>query len=244
VKEFGFDTYDFFGYIASGLLVLIGLDLIFDFSDVLGTDMDTMQALAVALASYVVGQILASPAKVLLEDLIVQFGLKKPCVRLMSDPDRRNPFRYLFWGYFQPLTQTVREKITKRVTQGDGNEPTGEDLFVKVRFDPAVRADEALMARMDTFLNKYGFSRNVCFAALCLSIAVFVKSGDLPAGPEREQFLTYGWLLLVSAVLLFFRYLKFLRLYSYEMLNSYAAGATQAADSGDTDKPNGTRVGN
>ena len=70
MKEFPFDTYDFFGYIASGLLVLIGLDVLFDVPDILGADIDTVKFLAITLASYIVGQMLATPAKAILEDLV------------------------------------------------------------------------------------------------------------------------------------------------------------------------------
>jgi hypothetical protein len=225
VKEFPFDTYDFFGYIASGLMVLIGLDVLFDISDVLSTDMETVQFLGIVLASYVVGQMLATPAKGLLEDLIVRFVLGRPSIRLMGKPTWKDLRRFLVPGYFEPLRPSVQDKVRARAKkEGLAKEgANGEDLFIHIRFHPEVRTDEILMARTDAFLNKYGFNRNVCFASLCLLIAVYLKYQE--GGTDQAQYLQYAQLLCVSTVLLFYRYLKFLRLYSFELFSSYAAGS-------------------
>ena len=239
MKEFPFDTYDFFGYIASGLLVLIGLDVLFNVPDILGADIDTVKFLAITLASYIVGQMLATPAKAILEDLVVRFVLGRPSVRLMAERSMGDPRRYLFPNYFEPLRPRVQDKVRERAAE-DGRPPiskqksdgttelvelSGEDLFVRIRFQPEIRTDETLMARMDSFLNKYGFNRNVCFASICLCIAVVLKSDE--AGVDQEKFRQYAWLLGSSSVLLFYRYLKFLRLYSFEMFSAYAAGPPQ-----------------
>lgn len=236
MKDLPFDAYDFFGYLASGLMVLCGLDAMFHLSDVMSTDMETLKFLVIVLASYVLGQMLATPAKGLLEDLIVRFLLGRPSVRLMGTPGWKDPRRYFALGYFEPLRPQVQTNIRTRAA-GEGFEMTGkqdahgivqptdasgEDLFIHVRFRPDVRSDEPLMARMDAYLNKYGFNRNVCFASLCLAIAVYVEYRM--GGHERAQYLQYARLLGVMSLLLFYRYLKFLRLYSYELFNAYAAG--------------------
>lgn len=110
----------------------------------------------------------------------------------------------------------MRGSILERA-KAEGGHSVGEDLFVHVRFSPEIRSDEKIMARLSSFLNQYGFSRNLCFTALIVGALLVVRShfvGD-------TQMRWYGIGSLVLSIALFYRYLKFFRQYSFEMFNCY-----------------------
>jgi hypothetical protein len=72
MKDFPFDPYDFFGYLATGLLILFGLQTITGVPEIAGRELKTLDLAIVLMAAYVVGQIAATPAKALLEDTIAR----------------------------------------------------------------------------------------------------------------------------------------------------------------------------
>ena len=74
------------------------------------------------------------------------------------------------------------------------------------------------MKKLDAFVAKYGFSRNLAFTSLALAAAFFVKNHIAPS-PELVK---YGATAGVGGVLLLYRYLKFFRQYSYELFNTFA----------------------
>ena len=67
MKDLPFDLYDFFGYIASGLLALVTMDIVLGFPAVIGQDFKAIETTALFLGAYVAGQLVAGPAKGLLE---------------------------------------------------------------------------------------------------------------------------------------------------------------------------------
>src|SRR5215510_13241418 len=81
------NPYDFFRYLASGLLVVVGMDMVFGFPSVIGTDFKAIESAVLLLVVYVVGHTIATPAKALLEDLVVARLLKRQilfCLRRTS----------------------------------------------------------------------------------------------------------------------------------------------------------------
>lgn len=210
-----FDPYDFFGYIASGLLFVIGMDLVLGFPKVLGQDLKLVEVAALVLGVYVAGQILATPAKALLEDLIVGRILGKPNENLVSE--KRAPLRrLLFPGFYKTLPTAAQARIREKA-----GELSGEDLFHYVRFSGEVLGNDRLIAKIDSFRDKYGFARNLSFTSLLVGSAFIIKAAIHP-GPSLVG---YGVTLLVGSVFLFYRYLKFFRQYSYEMFSVYAGKA-------------------
>jgi hypothetical protein len=213
-----FDPYDFFGYLASGLLTIVGMQLVFGFPRVLGQDLKLVDSVFLLLAVYVTGQIIATPAKAFFEDLVVDKILQRPSDNLLRT--KRPLIRgILFPGFYKPLPEPVRMKFLERkdLEAISGN---GESLFLSIRYKPAVLENESLLKRLDTFISKYGFSRNLSFSSLLVGFALLWKglSGRDP------QTLTYSLAALIVGILLFYRYLKFFRQYSYELFNVYAGG--------------------
>ena len=210
-----FDPYDFFGYIASGLVLVVGMEITLGFPQVLGKDLKAVEVVVLILAVYVAGQVLAGPAKAVLENLIVDKILKRPSINLFR---ARPPAmgRFLFPDFYRPLPPTIQNKILEKTNQGR-EQPEGEALFLDVRYDPIVLSDEKLMKKLDSFRDKYGFNRNLSFTLLVVGIALLTKFRVM----NDPLALRYGVTALVVGILLFYRYLKFFRQYSFEMFNVY-----------------------
>ncbi len=211
-----FDPYDIFGYLASGLLLIAGMDLIIGFPNVLGRDLKTTEMILLVFAIYVGGQLVATPAKAILEDLIVEKILGRPSINLLR---KKKPWIrwFLFPEFYKPLPKEIQDRIRTRATS-EKAPPMGEPFFLFVRYHADILCNEKLLARLDTFLSRYGFARNLAFTSLLVGVGLLVKAwrtADL-------HLLQYGWTALVVGVLLFYRYLKFFRQYSYELFNTYS----------------------
>lgn len=215
MKNLPFDPYDFFGYLASGFLILITMELVLGFPLVLGQDFKVVDTFALLLAAYVAGQLVATPAKGLLEYGLVEKLLQRPSVNLLRDA----PPKFLgmiFRDYYKPLPPRTRTALRQRVGDDD---LTDEALFLAIRFAPEIRSDSVLAGRLSTFLNKYGFARNLAFTSLA-SAAAFIAKELLD---DQADLIGYAGVALSVSVLLTYRYLKFFRQYSYELFNTYAA---------------------
>jgi hypothetical protein len=169
-----FATYDFFGYLASGLLLILGTDLVLGFPRVFGQDLRPVEVMALFLAVYVGGQLIATPSKAVLEEGLVEKVLGRPNVNLFR---QKRPLvrSLLFPGFYKPLPPAVQERVITRAAS-EGIADPGESLFLHARYGPDVRADEKLLARLDTFLNLYGFARNLSFTSLLVGVALTIRA--------------------------------------------------------------------
>jgi hypothetical protein len=79
--------------------------------------------------------------------------------------------------------------------------------------------DQKLGEKLNSFINKYGFSRNLSFSALLVGIGCLVKM--FLFADSNTDLSKYGITAIITAIFLFYRYLKFFRQYSYEMFNFY-----------------------
>jgi len=213
-----FDPYDFFGYLASGLLILVGMQLVFGFPQILGHELKLVDSAFLLLAVYVAGQIIATPAKAFLEDLVVGKMLHRPGENLLRT---KGPLvrGILFPGFYKPLPEPIRKKLLKR-KEAEGIEGSDESFFLQVRYKPEVLENERLLKRLDSFISKYGFARNLAFSSLVVGCALLWKSYS----GHNPETLKYSITALSAGFLLFYRYLKFFRQYSYELFNAYVGG--------------------
>ena len=211
-----FNPYDFFGYLAAGLTFVVGMNVTLGFPPVLGADLNPVNGAFLLIAIYVAGQLIATPAKAVLEDGLVDKVLGRPNVNLFQE---KKPFvrGLLFPGFYQPLPKQRRERILARAGS-EGVNGTGEDLFLHIRFHQEIRNDEKLMVRLTGFLNNYGFARNMAFTSLVVGLGMWAKeiwwTPDVSMG-------NYATTAIIVGILLFYRYLKFFRQYSYELFNTY-----------------------
>ncbi len=214
-------VYDFFGYLASGFLILAALDLVFTGGSVIKSDMQLLPGLFWLVVAYVTGHIVANISSFLFEHALVQRVLGRPHQVLFEVPARRKWSR-LFPGYYEALPQETRERVLKKANERAGITQPGPALFFHCF--ASVRGDEDARGRLDSFLSLYGFSRNVATAAV---IVVLVLAAEIipmeSAGVAfRSVELRWAAAAVVAAVGLLYRYLKFFRLYSVEVFVRYA----------------------
>jgi len=115
---------------------------------------------------------------------------------------------------FRALPQPTQLRVLAQA-EARGVKSTGEALFLHAY--PIVTASSVLQARLDDFRNQYGFARNMSFAFLTAAAAILVAH-HLGYHPVR-----YRWALLsgLAGITLFYRYLKFHRLYAVEVFLGY-----------------------
>lgn len=63
MDRFPFDPYDFFGYLASGLLIVAGMDIVLGFPRILGQDLKVVDTALLVLAIYIAGQLVQFPVR-------------------------------------------------------------------------------------------------------------------------------------------------------------------------------------
>lgn len=211
-----FDPYDFFGYLAAGILLMVGMDILFGFPHIIGADLKLIDSGIVVLMAYVAGQLVAGPSRLVLETLMIGNLLQRPSVNLFR---KRRPWMRWIWfpGYYEPLPAEISARVLEKAREG-GIAAEGEPLYLYVRYNDATLANERLMKRLDSFLDKYGFSRNLAFTCFLLTAAFFVKNKLTPS----PELLKYGVTAVIGGVLLFYRSLKFYRQNSYELFNTFA----------------------
>lgn len=224
-----FDVYDFFGYLASGFVLLVGMELVFGFPEVLLADLTVVQGGLILLGAYVAGHGVATPAKAFLEGVIVHRVLGEPTAHLLFP--RRPRLRLLLPGYFKPLPEEIRRRLLEQLgSSTEAQDP--QELFFKARFSPSVQESQAAMGRLSKFLAQYGFARNLTFTLLLVGAALLF-SAYLRQNPLM---LRHGVVVLIAAVLLFYRYLKFYRQYAFETLLTYL-DSREEKPHGSTDQP-------
>lgn len=225
MERLPFSVYDFFGYLSAGALLLAAVDLGFFNAEHVADDPTVTGGILAILGAYIIGQLVAGMASGLLEAGLVGHVLGRPA-RTLTVPAAGWRTR-LFPGYFAPLAADVRPRLRDRVRAEAGGDLADEDLFWHCYRRARERPTTA--GRLATFLNLYGFCRNVAVAALAATVimAAAAMFAEPPAG--------VGWWIGAGAAVtvgMTYRYLKFLRLYGVEVFTSYLA-ATDARDPSD-----------
>src|SRR5690606_3896645 len=221
-----FNDYDVFAYLATGFAAMLASDITLGSQWVLGAEWEVSEGLAVLLAAYFIGHLIAWPAAWLLELSFVRRILGSPSRTLFSEaPSGRlaGVMRRLFPDYFTPLNQEIRERVTAKAYREGCAVTSAENLFW-IAFARAKR-DPLTYGRMESFLRLYSFCRNVAFvglavAALLLAHAVWLLSRGAP-GSEVLDRLWWVVIALLIGVAMLYRYLKFHRLYGVEVFTGY-----------------------
>jgi hypothetical protein len=210
-----FSAYDFFGYLASGFLIIASVDSLGTERVVLQEDLSAVLSIFWIGMAYIIGQILASPSAWLLERTLVGKYMERPNINLFKNKPEKGWVK-LFPGYFTPLPIATQRRILEKA-KAEGINEKGEALFVHVF--GKIKADKDTMVRLSIFLNMYGFCRNISFSCLLSGLVMLV--GFL--WTRNLDLLLWTFAALVGSVGMFYRYLKFFRQYSYELLVTYAA---------------------
>ena len=230
-KLLRFSDYDVFAYLASGFAALAGWDLLFATGYVIGAQWSVSSGTLTIVAAYVIGQIIASPAAWLIERQLVRRALGHPASVLMRTEPlsgwRKWASHFALAEYYRPLDPAVAESLREFMTTNGIT--SSEGLFWQA-FSIA-KSSTSAAARMDAFLRLYGFCRNIAFVAfatglgLAGKLVLYLRSIGWDANADIMA-MHSGVLLLVAAGMLH-RYLKFHRLFSLEVLVTFANSLTE-----------------
>ncbi|MEQ8693896.1 MAG: hypothetical protein RIC85_01015 [Gammaproteobacteria bacterium] len=225
-KLLRFSDYDVFAYLASGFTALAGWDLLFSSGYVIGAQWSASSGTLTIVAAYVIGQIIASPAAWIIERQFVRRVLGHPtAVLLRSEPLsgwRKWASHFSLAEYYRPLETNVADRLrafmmAKEISSSEG-------LFWQA-FSVA-KASPSATARMDAFLKLYGFCRNIAFVAFATGLGLATKLAlhcrNTDWDDEAKVMALYSSITFLIAVGMLFRYLKFHRLFSVEVLVTFA----------------------
>jgi hypothetical protein len=215
-----FTLYDFFAYLASGIVVLAVADLTLGTNILLRESIPPLLAVLLVCFAYVAGHVVAQLSSVFLEALFVRRFLHSPEDHLLG-VEAKSAWSFLFPGHFRPLPAVTIGRIRKRA-EIEAIAPTGRAFFFHCH--EYAKGESVTRARLDIFLALYGFSRNLSMAFL-LSTALFLSALVHPALSMRTTINTPATLAALSfllAAIMFYRYLKFFRSFTQEVLLSYS----------------------
>jgi hypothetical protein len=215
-----FSAYDLFAHVASGGSVLAAWAL------ATGRTYDeysgVVEVAMLSIAAYTLGHIVAQVADVLLESLVARKYLGGPETRLIQS--REGLRSRVFPGYFQTLPPDTTRALLSRLEREGGPTEPGRGMFLHCW--PIARRDADTRVRLDSFLNLYGFSRNMAVASLISAILLAVGGRD---GAESSRLLLASLGLVGVSIVLIYRYLKFFRLYTHEVFVRFARGPEDAS---------------
>jgi len=218
MNKIPFSVYDFFGYLATGFLMLVTVAYSTGRVGLLREPPTLVMGFFWIVAAYVVGHIVAHIASAFLEETLLRRGLGSPEEHLLAA--KKSGWRVrIFPGNFKPFpTATQQRVLTKAQQRG----VTALDRSFFFHCHPLVKRDQATLERLNSFLNLYGFSRNLCMALL-LAVPLLLYSAlwGSACGFKRGPLL-WAVIALVSAIGMFYRYLKFFRHYTVEVFTTYA----------------------
>lgn len=213
MSKIPFTVYDFFAYLSSGSVILATVDLFYGEQWLLRHEIGLVLGVFLVFLAYVTGHVVAHFSSLVLEHLLVDKVLRRPARALLGEKAPALP-GILFPGYYRALPQETRKRIAARATERSLS-GSGEGLFLHAY--SVVTRDDRAQQRLDEFRNLYGFARN-------MAMAFFVAAVLLAVAVPLKRVPTYWW----AAVAVFFgltmlyRYLKFFRQFSYQLLITYA----------------------
>lgn len=214
-----FSIYDFLGYLFAGFLLLVAVDFAFDQHWIVGQKMEPSHVAFWVVASYVAGHVNAQWASWLYESKLIK-KIGYPSANLFAEAARR-PFKHYRTPLPAQTAKSIREKF-ERMSTGLGE---GEDMFLFSYHLVKEQCPQA-MARLGTFLNIYGFARNLSFASILVALVLAAAA----IAKNKPALWPLAGVSLVVAVTLFFRFLKYYRHYSIEVFTTFLTGIREGAE--------------
>jgi hypothetical protein len=205
-QKIPFASYDFWAYLSAGFLLLVAVDQAAGTKLLMRDSWTVVQGIIAVSLAYVVGQLVGSLSSWLFEKVLVGKLLGYPRNVLFGQPTAWPWVRRCIPGYFEALPDATQKAALEKGGKV-GIAAPGEALFW-----PAfayARAAPPVMARLNDFLNLYGFSRNIALVAL-IDAAIFQWSFLQPNGVDVH--LLYARIAFVIGLGMTLRYHKFFRL--------------------------------
>lgn len=210
-----FSVYDFFAYLSSGAVIVAAGDHVFRLGLLNQREIAPVLAVELIVVAYVLGHVVAHFSSWIFEQVMVGRLLGRPASILLGAKPRSRLLSWIFPNYFRPLPKVTQERVIVQA-RNRGCESTGEALFLHA-YATLTSLSEKAQAHLDEFRNQYGFARNMSFAFLISALAVIL-------GHRFNRAVDARWAAYAAVVgaALFYRYLKFFRQYSYDLLLRYA----------------------
>jgi hypothetical protein len=215
-QKIPFTSYDFWAYLSAGFLLLFAVDQAAGTKLLMRDTWTIVQGVIAVSMAYVVGQLVASVSSFVFEKMLVGKVLGYPRMNLFGKPKAWRWLRALMPDYFAPLPEQTQKAVLER-GQKVGADGAGEALFWPAH--AYGRSTPAVAARMDNFLNLYGFCRNIALVGL-IDAALLYWSYLRPDGPAEH--LLWARVAFVIGIGMTFRYLKFFRHFALEVFTSFA----------------------
>jgi len=213
------------GYLASGFLVIAACEAGYDGRWLISREWTLERIGFYSGISYTIGSLVAVLADLLIERRFVGRYLAFPEEMLLTGEadGRRRWKRALFRVYFQPVPEEFRARIITRALH-DQVPASGRALFLHA--SATAGDDRALLNRLRVSLEFSRVCRTMCLALLV--VAAILASGMIGHGfstrwgqAEWRKFGYFAWALSESTFMLY-RYLKFLRQHTLQVLAGYS----------------------
>lgn len=222
MEKLPFTSFDFWGYLASGFLLLCAADSAFAYGLMARKDWTVAEGILAVSIAYVVGHVIAGLASLLLERGLIGRILGWPSVALFG-ATKAPPWLQKIMPFYYGKLPAETQKAALDKAKSAGVTGPGEALFW-LAFAKA-RASDRTMIRLADFLNQYSFCRNVSMVALIDAVVLWWAHWQT-AGTHQQ--LVFARIAAVIGLALVVRYLKFLRHYSLELFINYAHAEEKA----------------
>lgn len=209
-----FNVYDFFAYLSSGAVLAAAVDYAYGSAILVQKDVPTLLLLGTLLLCYALGHFVSQLGAFIVEHWFARSILKPPFENLFNNKEISCAKRLLFPGYCSPIPEATLEKVKSRANQSEVDS-YGEELFYHI-YQNVTRTPRAA-ERIDLFLNMYSFSRNFSTG---LGVSTVILFGAKFAGKPINIWVPICGIVL--SVTFFYRFLKFYRIFSVELLRNYA----------------------
>lgn len=214
-NKFPFTNYDFWAYLSAGLMFLFAVDQVMGKHLLMRDSWTVVQGTIAVSVAYTVGQLIASLSAWIFEKLLVGKLLGYPRNVLFGQPRAWGWVQRLLPTYFEPLPAETQKAIIAKGAKIGVSKP-GDALFWPAH--TAARLVPAVAARLDNFLNLYGFCRNVAFVGFTDAAILYGSYLRTDGSPE---FLLWAQIAFVIGIGMTLRYLKFFRHFALEVFTSY-----------------------
>jgi hypothetical protein len=221
---FPLTSYDFYSYLACGMVFLFGFDYWYSGGTYLLREWTVSQGAFTVGLAYLLGQIIAIPASLLFEHWLIRSVLQAPAILLLSDKQNKlEKFieKFLIGRHYSPLPKNVISRIYQRAEEETGLSYVDLKADIQAVFAPAMvnaRQNTETSTRIDFFRNQYSFSRNISFSA----ILVFFLMLDYFFRLGKDDSLMYMFFALFISCGMLIRFIKFYSCCAAEVLRSYA----------------------
>lgn len=221
---FPLTDYEFYAFVASGMFLIAAVDYCYTGGVLVGrTEWTLVQGIFWTVVAYVVGQICAAPSSAIVEFLLARVWLRSPTAVALGIGKRRWREHVVAWLFanreYAPLSQAVQNRIKKAAAAKLNVSIASLDAetVFQIAF-PAARGQEDSAKRLDSFINSYGFCRNICFVAIVATPMLGLKYNSDRTNLDMILFLTA----IAFAIGMFGRFIKYYAAYGRQVLYAYS----------------------